>query len=104
MEKTYSLYIDNELIAENLTMNGNNYVSSEEVTGFPATFKLTVKDNEDNVTEEREHARLLQQVQYEWDGGKWYLAFADVSEQEIKEAKVRSDIDYIAMEAGIDLD
>lgn len=106
MDKTYTLYADDEMIAENLTMNGNNYVSIEEVdvSELPLSFKFTAKDNDGNTTEEFEHAKLLQQVQYEWDGGKWYLAFAPISEQEIKNAEFQSNLEYLAMMVDVDID
>ena len=75
-------------------MNGTNYVSETEVDtkNWPAIFALTVKDEEGDVTEHHDHAKLLQQVSYEWDGGKWYLAFGVVSEQEVKNSEFRADI------------
>jgi hypothetical protein len=106
MDKTYTLYADGELFAENLTINGNNYVSMEEidVSELPLSFKFTAKDNDGNTTEEYEHAKLLQQVQYEWDDGKWYLAFAPISEQEIKNAEFQSNLEYLAMMVDVDID
>lgn len=107
--KKYTLEIEGQnstITVENLTMNGTNYVSEAKVdtTAWPPMFKLTAKDSTGNTTEEHAHAKLLQQVQYDWDGGKWYLAFAPVSEQEITNAEQRANIEYIAMMAGIDLD
>ena len=107
--KTYTLEIEgqnNTFTVENLAMNGTNYVSETEVdtTAWPPTFKLTVKDEGGNITEQFDHARLLQQVQYDWDGGKWYLAFAQISEQEIKNAEFQANIEYLAMMADIDMD
>jgi hypothetical protein len=96
--KTYTLEIEGEhgvITVENLTMNGTNYVSEAKVdtTAWPPTFKLIAKDEEGTVTEAVEHAKLLQQVQYEWDGGKWYLAFGVVSGQEVKNAEFQTGID-----------
>lgn len=87
-------------------MNGSNYVSAKEVdtANWPAVFKLTAKDGDGNITEEMQHAKLLQQEQYDWDGGKFYLAFAPVSEQEIKNAEFRANLDFLAMMADIDID
>jgi hypothetical protein len=107
--KTYTLEIEGTsgvIKVENLTMNGTNYVSEAKVdtTAWPPTFKLTAKDEKGTVTEAVEHAKLLQQVQYEWDGGKWYLAFSEVSEQEIKNAEFQANIEYLAMMADIDMD
>jgi hypothetical protein len=108
-KKIYTLEIEGErgvITVKNLTMNGTNYVSETEVdtAAWPPTFKLTAKDEEGTVTEAVEHAKLLQQVQYEWDGGKWYLAFSEVSEQEIKNAEFQANSEYLAMMADIDMD
>ena len=107
--KTYTLTIDGQTKAftvNNLTMNGTNYVSETKVDteNWPEIFKLTAKDNEGNITEEHAHAKLLQQEQYDWDGGKFYLAFAPVSEQEIKNAEFQAQLEYMAMMTDVDID
>lgn len=106
MDKKYTLYADGVKLAEGLTLNGTNYVSKTEVdvSGLPKVFKLTVKDSDGNITEEIEHARLLQQVQYAWDDNKFYLAFAPVSEQEIKNNEFKSNLQYLAMMADVNID
>lgn len=106
MDKKYTLYADGVKLAEGLTLNGTNYVSKDEVdvSGLPKVFKLTVRDSEGNTTEEFEHAKLLQQVQYAWDDNKFYLAFAPVSQQEIMNAEFKANIDYLAMVADVDID
>ena len=106
MDKKYALYADGVKLAEGLTLNGTNYLSKDEVdvSGLPKVFKLTVKDSEGNTTEEFEHAKLLQQVQYAWDDNKFYLAFAPVSQQEIMNAEFKANIDYLAMVADVDID
>ena len=86
--KTYTLEIEGQngtITVENLSMNGTNYVSETEVDtkNWPATFKFTAKDEEGNITEQHDHAKLIQQVSYEWDNNRWYLAFGEVSEQEL---------------------
>ena len=89
-----------------LTMNGTNYVSESEVDtkNWPEIFKLTAKDEGGNITEQFDHAKLIQQVSYDWDGGKWYLAFAPVSEQEAQNAKLQSQVEYLAMMTDVDLE
>jgi hypothetical protein len=106
MDKKYTLYADDVKFAEGLTLNGSNYVSKTEVdvSNLPHVFKFTVKDSEGNITEEYEHAKLLQQVQYAWDDNKFYLAFAPVSEQEIKNAEFQSNLEYMAMMMDLDID
>jgi hypothetical protein len=106
MDKKYTLYADDVKLAEGLTLNGSNYVSKTEVdvSNLPPVFKFTVKDSKGNITEEFEHAKLLQQVQYAWDNNKFYLAFAPVSEQEIKNNEFKSNLQYLAMMADVDID
>lgn len=106
MDKKYTLYADGVKLADGLTLNGTNYVSKDEVgvSDLPKVFKLTVKDSDGNTAEEFEHAKLLQQVQYAWDDNKWYLAFAPVSEQEIKNAEFQSNLEYMAMMMDLDID
>lgn len=102
----YTLYADGVKFAEGLTINGTNYVSKDEVdvSELPLSFKFTVKDSDGNITEEFEHAKLLQQEQYAWDNNKYYLAFAPVSEQEIKNNEFKSNLQYLAMMADVDID
>lgn len=107
--KTYTLKIEgshDDFELTGLAMNGTNYVSEEHVdtSAWPPTFKLTATDEDGNVTEQYEHAKLLQQETYAWDRGKYYLAFAGVSAQEIANAQLQSKIEYLAMMADIDLD
>ena len=107
--KTYTLVIEGQngtFTAGGLTMNGSNYVSGTMVdtSRWPAVFRLTAKDQDGNVTESYEHAKLLQQEQYAWDGGKFYLAFAPVSEQEIRNEEFRANLEYLAMMTGNDID
>ncbi|MBO5627494.1 MAG: hypothetical protein J5965_00255 [Aeriscardovia sp.] len=105
MDEKYTLYADGVKLAEGLTINGTNYVSKTEVdvSGLSKVFRLTVKNNDGNTTEEFEHAKLLQQVQYAWDDNKFYLAFAPVSEQEIKNNEFQSNLQYLAMMADLEL-
>lgn len=90
----------------NLTMNGTNYVSETEVdtSNWPKWFKLTATNQEGQIKELWEYARLLQQEQYDWDGGKFYLAFAPVSEQEVKNAEFKAYLEYLAMMTDVDME
>ena len=89
-----------------LTMNGSNYVSETKVDteAWPEVFKLTAKDEEGNITEQLDYAKLLQQEQYTWDNNKFYLAFAPVSEQELKNADFQAQLEYLAMMTDVDID
>lgn len=94
-----------DIVLNDISMNGNNYVSNEEVntSNWPSVFELVVTDDEGNVTEHFDHAKLVQQVTYDSDPGKWYLAFVQVSEQDFILMQQQSQIEYIAMMSDIDL-
>lgn len=89
----YTIKINNTEI-KNLTMNGTNYVSEAKVdtSNWPPSFAFTATDENGNITEHYDHAKLIQQEQYDWDGGKFYLAFAPVSEQEIRNAELQAQL------------
>ena len=106
---TYTLKIEganDEFTLENLSMNGTNYVSDSYVdtSDWPPIFSLTAMDEDGNVTEQIAHAKLIQQETYTWDEGKYYLAFAPVSQQEIANAELQSQIEYMAMMLDVDLE
>ena len=105
----YTLKIEganDEFVIENLGMNGTNYVADNYVdtSEWPPIFALTAKDEDGNVTEQIAHAKLIQQETYTWDEGKYYLAFAPVSQQEIANAELQSQIEYMAMMLDVDLE
>ncbi|SDP01223.1 hypothetical protein SAMN05216366_104154 [Selenomonas ruminantium] len=110
MEKEkYTLIFEgegNSVTVENLTLNGNNYVSESEVdlSSLPDVFALTVKDSNGNVVESHDNTKLLQQVKYDWDGGKYYLAFTALSQLDIDQRAQDSKIQFIAMMADIDVE
>ena len=108
-DKIYTLTIEGangSFTVNNLTMNGTNYVSETKIdtANWPEVFKLTAKDEEGKVTEEYTYAKLLQQEQYDWDGGKFYMAFAPVSEEDFKNAAFQANLEYLAMMTGNDID
>ena len=91
--KTYTINITGQkksFTVSGLTMNGTNYVSETEVDtkDWPTVFSFTATDEEGTVTEAIDNAKLIQQVSYDWDGGKFYLAFGQVSEQELLKEKL----------------
>lgn len=109
MDKTYTLIIEgvsDSFEIKNLTINGTNYVSESEVdtSKWPETFAMKAVDSEGNVTEQHDHARLIQQVPYDWDEGKFYFAFAVISEEEVIQAKMQSQLEYLAMMTDVDID
>ena len=81
-----------------LELNGNNYISPEKLT------EDTFADGLSPVVingEEHEQMALVQCIQHA-DGRTWFI-LRDVTAEEAANAKLRSDIDFIALMSDIDL-
>ena len=81
-----------------LELNGNNYISHEKLT------EDTFADGLSPVVingEEHEQMALVQCIQHA-DGRTWFI-LRDVTAEEIASAKLRSDIDFIALMSDIKL-
>lgn len=103
MNETYTIVLPDGTTFEHLTRNGNNYISSEKIEATNACFEncspLIIRCGD---TEERhEHAALIHVTQH---GTAYWFAFRDISEEELAAEKLRSDLDYVAMMADIDLE
>ena len=81
-----------------LELNGNNYISPEKLTEdtFADGLSPVVIDGE-----EHEQMALVQCIQHA-DGRTWFI-LRDVTAEEIASAKLRSDIDFIALMSDIEL-
>lgn len=91
---------------ENLRLNGNNYISEAKLTedDFKGKLsKVTIEGSEDGqeIKKEYEHMELVQIVHYK-DG--YYFILRELSAAELKEIKMQSDIEYLAMMTDIDLE
>ena len=103
MEETYTIILPDGTVLDNLTCNGSNYISSVRVNADDDCFQncspLIIRCGD---TEEvHEHAALVHVTKY---GEEYWLAFRDISAEELMAEKLRSDLDYIAMMTDIDLE
>ena len=98
----YTIEFSNGEKIENLTLNGNNYVSKTEITEdmFNNLLNITIIGS-DNSKQIIQYGKLLQIAHYQ-DG--WYFIITEMSPDEIFKEKILANIDYIAMETGIDLE
>lgn len=101
-EKKYTITLADNTVLDNLTLNGNNFVSKTAVQASLFVGNCSPMTISDGETEEvHEFAELVQVKQY---GDEYWMVFRDIPENERKEAKVRSDVDYIAMMTDVDLE
>lgn len=80
---------------------GNNFISEEEIN--PSIFDgncspVIINDGSRDVI--HDHMELVQVT--EEDGEYWFI-LRDISLEELKQIKIQSDIDYLAMMTGVEL-
>ena len=102
-EKVYSITLSDGTKISGLRLNGNNFVSSVPITKeiFEGKlFDVVISDNE-GYEEKHDRMTLAQIAQY--GGDDYYFILLDVTPEQIRQEKLRADIDYIAMMAEVDL-
>lgn len=98
----YTITLSNGEKITNLEKNGTNFVSKtkiDEKIFYGNLSKMIVNDGEKDT--EYKNVELIQQVQY---GEDWYLAFRELTLQELKEIELNAKIEYLAMMANIDME
>ena len=108
MEKTrkWKITLSDGTQLKDLRLNGNNYISEVKLTedDFKGKLsKVTIEGSEDDqeIKQEYEHMELVQIVQYE---NEYHFVLRELSAAELKEIKMQSDIEYLAMMTDIDLE
>ncbi|MFI3173726.1 MAG: hypothetical protein R3Y53_00820 [Bacillota bacterium] len=99
----YTIVLADGKILKDLELNGNNFISHTELT--EADFKyncspVSIQNQTTNTEELHEHMELVQVTK---DGDAWWFVLREVTEAERAKNKTQSDIEYIAMMAGIEL-
>lgn len=96
--ETITITLSNGTELTGLELNGNNYISLERLTEetFADGLAPVVIDGE-----EHEQMALVQCIQHE-DGRSWFI-LRDVTAEEVAQAKLRSDIDFLALMSDIEL-
>lgn len=100
-EKIYTITLEDGTQIENLRMNGNNFISQKQID--PEIFdgnlgEVTINDGEND--EIHENMGLVQVLQM---GDEYWFVLRDVPASEIANAKLRSDLDYLAMMADVEI-
>lgn len=94
-ELTYNIELASGKRFENLRLNGNNYVSDEEVTedDFDDLSEVTITDSEGNV-QVLHNMELLQVQQYEDD---FYFILAEMPEAKVRAMATEAQIMFTAI-------
>lgn len=102
----YRIQLSDGTMLDNLGLNGNNFISTTEITkedfeGKMSPVKITNLD--DGSEEVHEHMKLVQIVKADYTNGDWYFVIDDISEEELWRAYVMGNIEYLAMMSDIEL-
>ncbi len=106
MEKSWKITLADGTKLENLSLNGNNFVSETEVTEDTFKGKLSkvlfegTVDGED-FKQECNYMELVQIAHYK-DG--YYFVLRELSQEELEKMKTKADIEYLAMMTDVDLE
>lgn len=100
-EKIYTITLKDGTQIENLRMNGNNFISQEQIN--PEIFdgnlgEVTINDGEND--ELHENMELVQVTQM---GDEYWFVLRDIPASEIANEKLRSDLDYLAMMTDVEI-
>lgn len=106
MEKSFKITLSDGTKFENLKLSGNYYITQKEITEKDFKGKLSkviIEEIEDKKTTKNEytHMELIQILHYE-DG--YYFALRELSQDEIDKITIQSNIEYLAMMTGVDLE
>lgn len=100
-EKKYTIKLEDGTLIENLHLNGNNFISKEEIDEDLFIDNLSNVVISDGTNEEVHDYMKL--VRFEKTGNEYWFAIIDIPISEIEKEKLRSDVDYLAMMANIEI-
>ena len=100
--KTYSITLDDGTKLTNIKLSGNNYISENEISTDTFNGKLsTVIISDGYSTTTLKDPELVQVVHY---SNGYYFILRERNPEEVRQEKVRADIDYIALMSNIELE
>lgn len=101
IEKIYTITLDDGTVIDDLRLNGNNFISQTEINSEIFDGNLAhVVINDGERDEVHENMELIQLINY---NDEYWFILTDIPESEMKQAKLRSDVDYLAMMADIEI-
>lgn len=102
MDKTYKITLSDGKVIENLKMNGNNFISKDEILEdiFIGNLSSVSIEDSEGVTENHTNMELVQVKQY---GNEYWFILRDLTEDELTKITQRADLEYVAMMTGVEL-
>lgn len=100
--KTYTITLADGTVLDNLKLNGNNFISNTAINADIFNENCSPIIVSDGVNSETHNYMELVQIT-EQEPGKYWFVLRELSASELARIKMQSDIDYVAMMAGIEL-
>lgn len=100
-EKIYKITLADGSVINNLKLNGNNYISETPIDETMFADNCSPVIISDGVIEENHPSMEL--VQITESAGEYWFVLRDYSAEELAQMKMQSDIEYVAMMAGVEL-
>lgn len=102
-EKIYKITLADGTEIRNLRLNGNNYISNvaiDETVFIGNCSPVHISDGtSDEIHANMELVQVMEQVP-----GEYWIVLRDVSTEELARMKMQSDIEYVAMMSGVELE
>lgn len=100
-ENIYTITLADGAVIENLRLNGNNFISNEQIEHnvFDGNCSpVVISNGEYEVFHEN-----MKLVQISRINGEYWFVLRDISPDEIEKIKIQSDLEYVAMMTGVEL-
>lgn len=99
--KTYTITLADGTVLDNLKLNGNNFISNTAINADifnENCYTVIISDGVNSETYNMEFVQVTEQ-----EPGKYWFVLRELSASELARIKMQSDIEYVAMMAGIEL-
>lgn len=101
MEENYKVKLADGTELTNLSMNGNNFISNKELS--EEMFLNNCSPVIITCGEEEEVHAAMDLIHVTKMGEEYWFALRDLTENELREIKNRSDIEYLALMCDVEL-
>ena len=100
-DSTYTIYLSDGTVLDDLKMNGNNYVTDKHITkemftGNMQPVLITQHIGSHNYENEHKYMDLVH-FRYDEQEKKYYFVLADISEREHQIREMLANVDYLLM-------
>ncbi|MDD2300581.1 MAG: hypothetical protein PHU69_13225 [Fermentimonas sp.] len=100
--KIYTITLADGTVLGNLKLNGDNFISNTVINADIFNENCSPVIISDGVNSETHNNMELVQL-IEQEPGKYWFVLRELSTSELAQIKMQSDIEYVAMMAGIEL-